>query len=768
MISRATALILAIVTALSLLWVSAAAADNPKKVALVIGNSTYTTLGKLPNPKNDADAIASTLRGMDFQVTEITDVTVQGFAKALSQFHRLANGADVALIYYSGHGLQLNSENYLIAVDATLDFDTSLNYQAIPLTAVLEATKGAATTLVYVDACRTIPTEGTFLADANERDAVLRGPAPVDLAQKNVKNTMVGFSASVGQTAEDGSGHNSPFTAAMVQYLPQQGMSVTDMFNAVTAQVVKTTDGVQKPQAFSDIAGNITLVAQQIIVVAPGASANGGQVDAPNSEERAFGDAKSVGTIGAYRAFIGRFPAGFYAELAREEITKLSGEAGAQPAEPTASSQELPVATLDPGAQCDRLAGDPADPKHTGAGVAIEDIDADGAIHSCAAAVTVNPDELRYAYEAGRALLAKGNNTAALTAMQLAAAGGYSEAMLYVAQAMIKGDQLPVDISNGTLLLQQAADAGSSTAKHLLGLDVSADLDAARSHAREMSDVSVAGGAALSGTTDNTPAYVTFLTPANRASVSIYLSGFTATGDLDLYLEDAGGKVIAKSNGVGDMPEVVNLASNEATRYYVRIQPVGSDASSKYSLSITGVGALVEPDLSFYGKYVETDGDWKIYRSADRCNMITRPTHIMPPVGWLTYRPWFYIGVTKDSDSIFTAMLTTSKVDGTDLFSNGQVQTFATDQDGKESEIPVAFRQNELRMISACSEGSPDMCIDAGAIAAFMTDDHVTIYGKAPADGAQSSVTYSLSGYSKAARRINQLCGAKADFIAPQ
>ena len=749
------------------MWVGAALADT-KKVALVIGNSNYATLGKLPNPKNDADAISSTLRGMDFQVTELNDVTVQDFAKALSQFHRLANGADVALIYYSGHGLQLNSENYLIAVDATLDFDTSLNYQAIPLTAVLDATKGADTTLVYVDACRSIPTEGTFLAEANERDAVLRGPAPVNLTERQVKNTMVGFSASVGQTAEDGSGHNSPFTAAMVQYLPQQGMSITDMFNAVTAQVVKTTDGQQKPQAFSDIAGNITLVAQQIVVVAPGASANGGQVDPPNSEERAFGDAKSVGTIGAYRAFIGRFPAGFYAELAREEVTKLSGEAGQQPAEPAAPNQERPVATLDPGGQCDTLAGDPADPKHQGAGIAIEDIDGDGAIHSCAAAVTVNPGELRYAYEAGRALLAKGNGTAAMTAMQLASAGGYPEAMLYVAQAMIKGEEVPVDISGGTMLLQQAADAGSNTAKHLLGLDVSADLDAARARAQEMSDVSVTGGASFNGTTDNTPTYLTFLTPASRASVSIFLSGFTATGDLDLYLEDAGGKVIAKSNGVGDAPEVANLASNEATRYYVRIQPVGSDATSKYALSITGVSTLAEPDLGFYGKYVETDGDWKIYRAGDRCNMITRPTHIMPPVGWLTYRPWFYIGVTKDSDSIYTAMLTTSKVDGTDLFSNGQAQAFVTDQDGKESEIPVAFRQNELRMISACSAGSADMCIDSGAVTAFMTDDSVTIYGKSPADGASTSLTYSLSGYTKAAHRINQLCGGKATFITPQ
>ncbi len=80
--------------------------------------------------------------------------------------------------------------------------------------------------------------------------------------------------------------------------------------------------------------------------------------------------------------------------------------------------------------------------------------------------------------------------------------------------------------------------------------------------------------------------------------MSVYLSGYSATGDLDLYLEDAGGKVVAKSNGVGEAPEVVNLASNEATRYYVRIQPVGSDAASKYSLSITGVGTSpVKPQL---------------------------------------------------------------------------------------------------------------------------------------------------------------------------
>ena len=754
--------------ALSLIWSGAALADAQKKVALVIGNSTYETLGTLANPKNDADAISSTLRGMGFQVTEATDLKVNDFAKAVAVFQRLAKGADVALIYYSGHGLQYNGENYLIATDATLDFETSLRFQTIPLDDLLQATKGAQTGLLFIDACRTIPMEGTFLADPTNRDVVTRGPAPVNLAESHINNTLVGFSASVNQTAEDGDGHNSPFTTAMVKYLPQQ-MTVASMFGAVTDQVKQTTEGRQIPASFSDLAGDVTLIQAQVVVVAPGAGANGGQVDAPNSEERAFGDAKSVGTIGAYRAFIGRFPAGFYAELAREEIAKLGGEGGQQQQDDAASSEEQrPVATLDPGAQCDRLAGDPADPKHTGAGVAIEEMDAEGAIHSCAAAVTVNPGELRYAYEAGRALLAKGNKTAALTAMQLASAGGYPEAMLYVAQAMIKGEQVPVDISGGTVLLQQAADAGSNTAKHLLGLDVSADLAAARARAVEMSDISVTGGASSSGTTDTTPTYLTFLTPANRASVSVFLSGYTATGDLDLYLEDAGGKVIAKSNGVGEVPEVVNLASNAATRYYVRIQPVGADATSKYTLSITGVSALSEPDLSFYGKYVETDGDWKIYRAGDRCNMITRPTHIMPPVGWLTYRPWFYMGVTKDSDSIYTAMITTSRVDGSDLFSNGDAQAFVTDQDGKETQIPVAFRQNELRMISACSAGSTDMCIDSGAVTAFMTDDSVTIYGKSPADGTPTTLTYSLAGYTKAARKINSLCGGKADFIAPQ
>ncbi len=119
------------------------------------------------------------------------------------------------------------------------------------------------------------------------------------------------------------------------------------MFNAVSAQVVASTSGVRSPQAFSDIAGNSHpwSRANRIPWRAPGASdAKGGQVDAYNGEEQAIGDAKSAGTIGAYRAFIARFPAGSYAELAREALSKLSGEGIEQPAEPAASSQEPPVA----------------------------------------------------------------------------------------------------------------------------------------------------------------------------------------------------------------------------------------------------------------------------------------------------------------------------------------------------------------------------------------------------------------------------------------
>ncbi len=312
---------------------STAAALAEKRVALVIGNATYAALGTLANPTNDADDIASTLRGMGFEVTVANDADERKFTDLLSNFATSADDADIALFYYSGHGLQYRSENYLVPVDATLANRFSLTHETIPLDDVLSAVSGARDALIYIDACRSFPIAGTFLASSNERVAPVGGLAPV----QETHNTFIGFSASAGQTARDGAGRNSPFTTAMLDLLPTPGLDVTEMFNDVSARVVSATDGAQKPQSFNGITSDVTLVA---------AADTGPVSPEPDAEERAYRDASAIGTLGAYRAFIARFPGGFYSELAREAMDKLQNMATVSPA-PSAEPDTAPDPVLD-------------------------------------------------------------------------------------------------------------------------------------------------------------------------------------------------------------------------------------------------------------------------------------------------------------------------------------------------------------------------------------------------------------------------------------
>jgi uncharacterized caspase-like protein len=315
------------------------------RVALVIGNGAYGDLGTLANPTNDADDIAATLRGMGFQVVAGDNVDERTFTGLLSDFATAAADADIALFYYSGHGLQYRSENYLVPTDARLENRFSLTHETIPLADVQAAVSGAHTALLFVDACRSFPIQGTFLASVKERVAPVRGLAAVE----DVDNTFVGFSASPGQTARDGNGRNSPFTSAMLEMLPKPGVDVGSMFNAVTAQVVSSTGGAQKPQSFSGLTSEVILVA---------ATAASAPSTAPDAEERAYHEAAAINTAGAYRAYIGRFPGGYYSELAREALSKLEASttttsttttAKSEPAPEQGPAEPTPVFTLPPG-----------------------------------------------------------------------------------------------------------------------------------------------------------------------------------------------------------------------------------------------------------------------------------------------------------------------------------------------------------------------------------------------------------------------------------
>ena len=399
-----------------------ASAQEGRKVALVIGNSHYERLGNLRNPENDATDIAAALRGMNFQVVDGVDLSGRAFRRAVSEFSHLAKTADIALFYFSGHGLQFQSENYLIPVDAELDYELALN-ETVALKDIIEALGGARTSLIYIDACRSFPIEDTFLADVNERISVVSGLARPNLDEIN--NSFVGFSASAGRTASDGQGRNSPFTSAMLEFLPQRGLDVNMMFSQVIDRVRTATEGAQVPQGFNGIAG--TLLLAGIGESTPAATA-------PAVAGRDFDRAAKFDTIPAYLAFLSAHPGGLYAELAKARIAQLQAAGGeSPPSSESVAKLDVPVQVPDPPKptvdRCDVLASAPGDPRAVSPGVSSLALERRNALVACAAAVAREPDNPRFAFLYGRVLDYMRRGDEAIVQYRRAAEGGYPEAM---------------------------------------------------------------------------------------------------------------------------------------------------------------------------------------------------------------------------------------------------------------------------------------------------------------------------------------------------
>ncbi len=155
---RSSTMFRALMLVVFLTAIGATPAEAGRRVALVIGNSAYDNFPELANPTHDADGIASTLRRIGFDVVVPKDnVDEREFVDLLSDFSATAEGADIALFYYSGHGLQYQSENYLLPIDAALKKSLSLTHEAVPLNEVLQALSIAHTALVFIDACRSCP-----------------------------------------------------------------------------------------------------------------------------------------------------------------------------------------------------------------------------------------------------------------------------------------------------------------------------------------------------------------------------------------------------------------------------------------------------------------------------------------------------------------------------------------------------------------------------------------------------------------------------------
>ncbi len=241
------------------LLVSANAAMADKRVAFVVGNGAYKNVAALPNPAVDAKSMAKLLRNVGFDVVEGSNLTRDKMTEKLLDFGKKAEGADVALFFYAGHGIAVNGTNYLLPVDADLksEMDVKLG-AAINVDLTLEQTMGdAKVKLVFLDACRDNP----FAAKIRSAKATRSVSVASGLAEmKSGEGTLIAFATGPGQTALDGeAGTNSPFTRALMANIAQPGVEIQQAMTKVRAQVNEETSKNQLPWGHTNLIGSVYL-----------------------------------------------------------------------------------------------------------------------------------------------------------------------------------------------------------------------------------------------------------------------------------------------------------------------------------------------------------------------------------------------------------------------------------------------------------------------------------------------------------------------------
>ncbi len=290
-----------------------------KRVAFVVGNSSYQNVVALANPANDAAAITEMFRKAAFDVVESRrDLKNAEMRRALRDFTEKAREADIAVIYYAGHGIEVDGTNYLVPVDAVLERDTDAYDEAISLDRILQAIEPAKQLrLVILDACRDNPFAKTMKRTVSSR-SLGRGLAGVEPSRPN---TLIAFAAKGGSTAADGDSRNSPFTTALLKYLARPGLELGKAFRLVRDDVMNATGNRQEPFVYGSLGGNdVALVPAPASPAVAGANANA-------DIRRDYELAERVGTREAWDSFVAANPSGFYADLARAQRNKLAAEA---------------------------------------------------------------------------------------------------------------------------------------------------------------------------------------------------------------------------------------------------------------------------------------------------------------------------------------------------------------------------------------------------------------------------------------------------------
>ena len=324
-----------IACALAFLLVAAPALAE-KRVALVIGNSAYTHAPALANPRNDAEGIAAALKRLNFEVLLGVDLAKQPMERLLQSFADKIDGADVALVFYAGHGLQVSGSNYLVPVDARLDKESDLAFQAISLDLVQRLMEQSQrVNIMVLDACRDNTLARNLARSMGTRSTSIgRG---LGQTQAGI-GTLIVYATQPGNVALDGEGRNSPFTTALLANVETPGLEIRQVFTRVRQAVIQTTKGKQVPWDSSSLTGDWFIAAAP----KPGATPSAPS-PAPDQETVFWQSIRDGKNIADYREYLRRWPEGTFAELAKRRIVELEKALVTTPDRPAPPRSDEPL-----------------------------------------------------------------------------------------------------------------------------------------------------------------------------------------------------------------------------------------------------------------------------------------------------------------------------------------------------------------------------------------------------------------------------------------
>ncbi|MEC9367800.1 MAG: caspase family protein [Pseudomonadota bacterium] len=443
-----------------------------QKVALVIGNSTYKHATELKNPRNDATDLATALERLGFKVVPGFDLDKREMERKIREFSTHLSGADVALFFYAGHGLQVSGQNYLAPVDARLSDDADLDFETVPLGLVLrQMERDSKTNIVFLDACRDNPLARNLAQSMGTRSAAVgRGLARIETGV----GTMIAFATQPGNVALDGTGRNSPFTAALLNNIALPGLDISQMMIGVRRQVIEVTGGKQVPWEHSSLtgqfffSGKVTVEVKKPERTEP--ETGGGGTSKPNEAAQAWATVQETKSRAVLQTFIDSFPGTVYAEFAKARLKEMGPQVAAVPKpEPVRPPEPDRPSGSGASADAEKIAAE-AENYYWGQGGVQKDLQRSFKLAREAAEKGSGTGMFRIAwmYDSGEGVAE--DNVEAARWYKQAADKGNTAAMSNLGALYEHGEGVPKDLREAFRLYKKAAEMGHALAMSNLGM----------------------------------------------------------------------------------------------------------------------------------------------------------------------------------------------------------------------------------------------------------------------------------------------------------